>query len=1462
MKKLVKPLISLGILVFWGLISLTLAQVISSRNSAKNNVPNYYYANYKFADDWDGIVKWFKLVTAKYSINEEISPSDFGDLAKHLDVVFPHLTEDFLVVYEKCSLLAHRMSGGYSEEELEEFMWNSCYKSLMTTINKINSSYTVRPSVIVNPSSWKVPLTVTFDARGSVDPSAETLSTDKCYWYYRDVDEVDTPMWEGQMINYTFNKPWKYIVHFVARSSNVDKWILDWEKNIEINVTPKAAKIVVYANARKMTEDWPLKIWTTEGERWVVFDGSLTTPLWGTKMTKILSHRWTITNNWNTVYDSKSLEGSPSYINVPLKWSWLFKVTLTTKDNENNTVSETFDLYLSDPVAVIRQTPSRWTTSTTFTFDGSASYSITNKLDTYYWEIFDANWWDTHWEAIKWSYDKSISINFSDLKKRPWNYLVRLTVTDVKWNQNVETNELYVESTPPSPQFTVVPTKIWTYPSEFTLDATNSTDIDVENNIDSLEYSWSFSKDDYDIISTSNNNEKMVVRFNSLGNHKITLTATDEYGVSTSVSKDLDIKSVLRPEIDVASWVVTWQENMKFKSSVNYDNIYEYDWNFGDWTNNAGQRMTNSVHQYSQKWIYTVTLKVTDNAWNRNDVKERVFVWEIDSPIAAFKVKDNKWYFLQATETCKIDTDWWIVEVDAYPIDRYAKFTIDPSYSLNTKWNSNGLKYVFSKQAILWQDKVQITNQLTDNFSELWCHYVDLQVSDTNIWKEDKVRIWFDVKNALPVLKTVTLSYPQYEDNSSFIGFGDVNTNRMSFDCSWTSSLMVKVTAVSAEDPDWMISRLRFYYYNVDDPDRKLEYKDTWMNAPYVYFSLPRVWWEYKFWLFVYDNDGWMIDSDEYLASNPSVYFPASCSDSDIPTVTLKLSSQSIQVWDNVTYTVISKLSTNNEDFATDRTFYYDFTWDWERDLVTKRDTATYQFLEAYDDWVTPRAAVEYRRKLWIAEWATIYVKNGVKPILMYNSIWNVVIFRDLSVWMIQKREICFETSECDKWNSKYKRSNEFTGEIEMLTWWTKTNISENDSFMQKYDGYGPHDVSLYLKSVYWIEAWTWFIVKTSNNENNGKIAPWVNMITIPETTFHKIEDPKTWQLKDTRAEIFLASNMDNALLMYVSNQNEWTCYVDTDIATDSDKDFDPTNDADLLCNKMGKMTYMPEYEDVIWRIYFTIKDDQWKESLIFKNFYVWFDWYVPELNDENQALYNDITILINGIDDLSVENTTLKTCLNRLRMNLNNVSEVSSLVVDISAQIENWGLKMDSKQKELLESVLSRLSNPDTVVAISVWMNDYEKNKAEILAILTSNLKQEVAELFDDFEKNVTWYSRDKREDVLNWIWDTILKNSKKNKLENYSEYFQIHFCEIFDYYDVVSDKCGVNVELKNIQRTYENAKDDAQSQWEKWWWFPLWLKILLIILVWWVLAVVWFIVFFSVKAKLNSSSEDVDEW
>lgn len=1444
MKNFLKLSILWWIMIFWGIVSYTFSQSVSSKNLSNNGVPDYYYANYKFVDDWSAMTDWFVKARAKISVKQEISTSEFAELAEHFDKVFPHLTKDYASTYEKCSLLAKSLANSYSYSEVEALMWNSCYKSLNKAMSKINSAYTVKPKVSTNPGWWMAPLTVTFDARNSSDPSMETIPVDNFYWYYRDENWVDRPIWQWQVLSYTFEESGKFIVHMTVRSSNVDEWILDGETDMTINVTPKAADIVVYANTRRMSNIAPLKIWISEWEKWIVFDGSLTMPRW---WRKIESHRWTITNTsaWFS-YDSRYKDWAPSYINVPLKWSWIFKVTLTTIDNQGNTVSESYYIYLSDPVSVIKQKPEEGTTSSTFYFDWSASYSINNRLNTYVWEVFDWNWDEGNGKKIDMQQGKTMSINFGNKRLRPGNYIVRLTVTDMAWEQNVETKNIYVESTTPTPQFTATATNKRVYPSEFTLDASNTIDIDVSNGVDSLEYKRYFSTRNAKIISSEDNNQKVVIQFDEKWKHIVRLVVTDAYWKSASVSKYIEVKSTLRPDIQLNPGPITWWKTLEMSSTVNRE-VWDYAWNFWDESDIINsEKATNAQHTYWKRWIYTVRLTVRDRDGDINTVSEKAFIWEIDQPIAAYRITNSKWFYVQDSDVCRIEDGLWNYSKEsAYSVDRYEKININPSISVNTKWSTNWLQYVFEKEAIAWTSQPRASNQLSATFSEIGCHYIDLTVKDPNVWKQDKVRIWFNVKNALPTIKNVTLTFPQYENNNTDVFWftTDANSNKSIFDCTWTSNLTIKVTAVGAGDSDWNISRLRFYYYNIDDPDRILEYKESRISAPYVYFVIPKIAWEYRFGVMVYDNDGWMINSDDYLASNPSVYFPSQCGDADVPMVTLKENHTNIQVWDEVTYTVISKISTDNEDFATDRTFYYDFTWDGVWDLVTKKDTATFIFEEPYEDWVTPRAAVEYRWKLWQTEWATILVKNWIKPNLLYNSIWNTVIFRDLSVWVMQQRQICFEQSECEAWNTKYRRTHIAPMNPNELTWWTETPITKTDSFLWNYEDNWTHHVSIYFKNKYWIEVEKDYEIKTPSDKSNWRIAPGVNMITIPETT-----------LTNENPEIFLSKGMKNTLLMYINDDSWETCYVDTDISTDSNWDGKTDNDTDIVCNKIAKIVYEPNYDKAIWRVYFT---NDWK--LTFRNFYVTFEWYILELDEEQLEIYNDITTLVNGIEDISIENTDLKSSLDRLRKNINNRPEVSSLVVQIHEQIEEWWIKIDLKQKEMLDSVLSRLSNEDTI--ISVWMNEYEKNREEIYALLPFkwyNIKSVAESMFDDFDENLYKYWKEERAGVLENIWNTIVDDGKKNKWMFNESDFTPYFCNIFDYYGITNytSKCWSNMETI-IKNNFNEWKNDSSSEW----WFPMWLKIVLIVLIWWLLTMGWIIIFFSIKAKLNSSSEEEEE-
>ena len=101
MKKTIKTLLLCFLAVF-GVTSIAQAQVKSSTNT----VPDNYYANYKFINDWNQIWDIFNAMKSRNSLGMSIDSSYFSDLYTHFSRSFPHLTKDYSATYEKCLLLA------------------------------------------------------------------------------------------------------------------------------------------------------------------------------------------------------------------------------------------------------------------------------------------------------------------------------------------------------------------------------------------------------------------------------------------------------------------------------------------------------------------------------------------------------------------------------------------------------------------------------------------------------------------------------------------------------------------------------------------------------------------------------------------------------------------------------------------------------------------------------------------------------------------------------------------------------------------------------------------------------------------------------------------------------------------------------------------------------------------------------------------------------------------------------------------------------------------------------------------------------------------------------------------------------------------------------------------------------------------------------------------------------------
>jgi len=1398
------------------LFSLIWVGFLAFKETTKAAVPNEYIANYEIKNARDKTLGLFVEIDAYTKLWNNVHPDKFKELYQYFSSLFPKLPQDysFKVTYQQCSLLSSQL-GNISVNDpnyrslFSSFMSN-CYKPFTDILKKINTQHTTTAKVIASPKAGAAPLTVTFDWRWSSDPSNETIPSKNFFWYYRDANWIDQIIWNAPVVTYTFEKEWNYIVHLTVRSSNKINWVLDWDQTISIDVAPKSAVISVYANGQKMDKNNKVKIGTLEAEKGIVFDATSTIAMW---WRQIISHTWQISSSDWFKY-TKTSESRPDIIRVSLPWKWEYKVSLSVTDNENNITSEKFDLIASDPVAVIKQNPEKWTTSTIFLFDASPSYSVVSFLKLFTWEIFDQDG-----NKLETYQGKEIKQQF----KKPWFYTIKLTVEDDLWQTNIDTIQVYVESTDPIPQFTVTPSSERLYPSKFIFDATISSDIDKTNWVDELSYEWIFPDSaKVNITSTEENNGKIIAEFNTVWKFKYKLIVKDEYGKMWELEKDIEIKSILRPEIVVSPIAMSWGNPMTFTVKTNQP-ILAYDWNFADWDQRTIQSDTIS-HNYRKTWIYNVKLRVSWEWETTNEVTKTVFVWEKDYPIAAYEVNDKSNIILTQNEKCR-EADLTVasgfVEYPAYQIDRYQEISINPSISVNTKWEKTDLQFYFQPK----NKEIYKQTNFSYKFDELWCNYIDLTAEDTSIGKNNSTRIRFRVVNALPKIDNIVLFFPQYW-NEIWVWFNE-NQVRDIFNSSF-DPLIVKVSATNPVDPDWFISYFKRFYYLKDDPTRYIETKITPGDIPYAFFSLPKIPGEYSFGVMMYDNDDGKKSSQDIIWNWPIVFFPPDSSRPDVPLVTLRMSNSAVEVWDEVTFDVISKVISDRPDFIKERTIYYDFDWDGTWDLVTKKDRVTYSYNKPSDTaWFRPRASVLYRWYRWVSNWWNIIVRNGLKPRLLIDTVWNLAIFRDISLGDIAQKRICPDSKSCNDANA-------------IVTW---------SAFSYVYPGPGKYFASIDLADQNANEAKKRLVVNIETWSENKNY----EFLSIPEATA-----TSSW------VELFVGNSLENTILFYIKhNENLGPCYVDTDSNKDSNWNWNPLDDADFQCNQLYLQKYEPQYDSIIWRLYYSDRN----KKLVSQDFTVWFIDFEVALSPEDKKVYDQISILIkdmSGPERFTGTNKVFKDMLKWLRDNISDKPSTLSNVVSLKDYLWRNDIKLTEQQDDMLKKIFLELSNRSTAAA--EWLGEYGIAKQDILSILPTNLAIDIDDLFKEFE-TVLWDAsldisqQDKRKEVLQKIVNVIGNNvapewqvptNTQIEKTDMDEIVIPNICKIMSIYTIPSSLCSTS----DIKAVPENV---AVEQWET---STNWLKIVFIVLG---IVVVWFIglvVVFAVKAKMKQEQEEQEWW
>ncbi|MEI7563266.1 MAG: hypothetical protein WCJ39_06535 [bacterium] len=156
---------------------------------------------------------------------------------------------------------------------------------------------------------------------------------------------------------------------------------------------------------------------------------------------------------------------------------------------------------------------------------------------------------------------------------------------------------------------------------------------------------------------------------------------------------------------------------------------------------------------------------------------------------------------------------------------------------------------------------------------------------------------------------------------------------------------------------------------------------------------------------------------------------------------------------------------------------------------------------------------------------------------LLSDSFDNFAIFRDVSIGTIKTKTICLSIKDC-------KQTPSYV-------------FHTGTAFTFTYPQYDKYYVSMDVMDEY-------------GNSANKKRA--ISLSTGQVQDFHILSIPKA-SSSARGLEFFVGKNLDNSILFYIMNASG-TCFVDANLAVDSDKDGNPQQDKDFLCNTLSLYTY------------------------------------------------------------------------------------------------------------------------------------------------------------------------------------------------------------------------------------------------------------------------------------------------
>ena len=459
------------------------------------------------------------------------------------------------------------------------------------TIDQPVAAFTTSPPGVIAPGT-----TVGFDASGSTDPES---AIDDYSWNFGQGITVDTH--SSPTVQHKY---WHRGAHTVTLTVTND---LGQTSTATQTVTVDDPPTAAFTPSATLTA--PAAPGAT-----VSFDASASAP--GASGGTITDYSWNF-GDGTPVDDTAANSGASHAFASP----GIYTVTLTTTDDLGVSAIATQQITIDQPVPAFVATPTVAAPTVPVSFDAGGSSDPEGAINDYSWNFGDGSPVD----------DTGTSATDQHAYASRGAYTVRLTVTN-NYGQTSTTTHTVTVDDPPTAAFT--PSASVNVPAApFSFGASASAPGASGGTI--RDYSWDFG--DGTPVDDTGVNAGASHAFASPGTYTVTLTVTDDLGVSATTTQQITVDAPVAafgasPRVAAPGAPVTLDAS---GSRDPVGTITDYSWNFGDGTSDQDTGATSSAqHTYAGRGAYTVTLTVANDHGQTSTTTHDVTV--DNPPIAAF----------------------------------------------------------------------------------------------------------------------------------------------------------------------------------------------------------------------------------------------------------------------------------------------------------------------------------------------------------------------------------------------------------------------------------------------------------------------------------------------------------------------------------------------------------------------------------------------------------------------------------------------------------------------------------------------------------------------------------------------------------------------------------------------------------------------------------------------------------